>query len=427
MSRLEHAVRFWLATGAGAVGWALGRLIAWCRRQFATPVRNVLVLRTDAVGDLVLFQGAMRALRKLLPDARITLMVPRACGDLVRCGYSVDRCLFICRGAKEGALRLRYSPLERFGVMVRLMGDDYALAIYAAYSREPVGNFLLHQASAARRVAFRGNTQNQFAWQRDRSARQFDIVVESDPRRGHELARYAELIRALGGTPQCVALAARPRLAPPPDAARRAERRVETMRKALHVPSRSAGGESAARLIGLVPGAMYRIKRWPIERFAELLDRVAARRAALGVVVFGTAEERVLGDELSRRLRGCATVWNLCGQTSLADCVALIGRMDALVGNDTSLLHVAIAMDVPTVTIVGGGHFGQFHPWGDPRRHRVVHVPMDCYGCNWRCVHDEPLCIRQIPVARVLAELEQLLKAGTSPPRTLPERHPVHA
>ena len=106
---------------------------------------------------------------------------------------------------------------------------------------------------------------------------------------------------------------------------------------------------------------------------------------------------------------GVTSVVNVCGRTTLAQAVALIARVDLFLGNESSLLHIAVAMDRPEVCILGGGHRGQFFPWGDPAKHQGVSVDLDCVGCNWQCKHDKVRCIEEVSVSQVLATVGDML------------------
>jgi hypothetical protein len=71
---------------------------------------------------------------------------------------------------------------------------------------------------------------------------------------------------------------------------------------------------------------------------------------------------------------------------------------------------------------MGGGHFGRFYPWGDPRRHRTACRTLDCYHCNWRCPYATVRCLEQIRPADVLAEALAAL-AAASDDATVPRPH----
>jgi hypothetical protein len=59
--------------------------------------------------------------------------------------------------------------------------------------------------------------------------------------------------------------------------------------------------------------------------------------------------------------------------------------------------------------IVGGGHYGRFFPWGDPKLARVATKQMDCFGCNWQCKYETMRCIQEIAPESAARELAALL------------------
>ena len=60
-----------------------------------------------------------------------------------------------------------------------------------------------------------------------------------------------------------------------------------------------------------------------------------------------------------------------------------------LIGNDSASVHVASAVNTPSIAFVGGGHYDHFLPYPstlpDIYNPSVVEFKMDCYGCNWKC------------------------------------------
>ena len=70
-------------------------------------------------------------------------------------------------------------------------------------------------------------------------------------------------------------------------------------------------------------------------------------------------------------------------------------------------MHIAISLGIPTVTILGGGHFERFMPYGDYEKNEFVYKKMDCFKCNWKCifnlnVNDKPPCIKNIKLKQVV-------------------------
>jgi len=159
-----------------------------------------------------------------------------------------------------------------------------------------------------------------------------------------------------------------------------------------------------------VPGAEYGpAKRWPAARFAEL-----AQRLDLPVLLLGSGKEAALGDAIiqlahaSQRQNGR----NLAGSTDLLDAFCLIAAAKAMVSNDTGLMHVAAALDVPQVALFGSSSPLHTPPLSDQARviwlknDPAYQPPLDCAPCFQReCPLGHLRCLNDITADRVLQVL----------------------
>ena len=108
---------------------------------------------------------------------------------------------------------------------------------------------------------------------------------------------------------------------------------------------------------------------------------------------------------------------DLTGKTSLKEAIPIVMNASLVIGNETGLTHLAYLSGVPTVCILGGGHFGRFLPWPEfDDIVKCVYKPMDCFQCGWRCKYvnlrkgEVPPCISQISPDNVLEAIEELDK-----------------
>ncbi len=145
-------------------------------------------------------------------------------------------------------------------------------------------------------------------------------------------------------------------------------------------------------LIALAPGSVWRTKRWPW--FPDLARQLPRDHR---IVVIGSAADR----ELAAAIAGAAgtRVVDATGALSLLASAALIGRARVLVTNDSAPLHMASAMNTPTVAVFGPTvpRFG-FGPLADQRAIAEVaglpcrpchaHGPMQCPLTHFRCMRD---------------------------------------
>jgi len=181
----------------------------------------------------------------------------------------------------------------------------------------------------------------------------------------------------------------------------------------------------------IFPGAFHNFRMWPAEKFAEVLSRLVESNHGLAVLC-GGLEERDLCSHIIH-LSGKEAL-NLAGETSLPELVEVIRKAKFLIGNETSAIHIAAAVETPSVCILGGGHYGRFVPYVLEEELCFAPVPvthfMDCFKCNWQCIkpHEKDTtvpCILHISVNNVLNALDHVLSVldkQTLQPQTIAEK-----
>ena len=157
-------------------------------------------------------------------------------------------------------------------------------------------------------------------------------------------------------------------------------------------------------VVALCPGAEYGpAKRWPAEHFAALARRCAEAGAEVWIV--GSANEAALGDAICTSSGRFAV--NLAGRTSLLEAVDLLSAASAVVSNDSGLLHVAAALDVPVAAVYGSTSPDFTPPLG---AHAVaLQRELGCRPCFRReCPLGHTDCLRGLAPAEVFAALGKL-------------------
>ncbi len=147
------------------------------------------------------------------------------------------------------------------------------------------------------------------------------------------------------------------------------------------------------RYIVFCPGAEYGpAKRWPY--FAALSERLQGE-----TVILGSANDR----EAARDILGR----NLVGKTSLDEAIALIAGADYVVSNDSGLMHVAAALGRPQIALFGSSSPKHTPPLSPSAR--VLWLGIECSPCFQRvCPLGHFRCMREMPVERVLKEIQNL-------------------
>ena len=115
------------------------------------------------------------------------------------------------------------------------------------------------------------------------------------------------------------------------------------------------------------PGASLSIRRWPVQHFAAVADRLAAQ--GLQIVLTGSEAEKAVTGAVARHMHYPAM--DLAGRTSLGALAALLSQACVLVCNDTGVSHLAAALGTPSVVVFIATSPGRWAPL-DRKRHRIV-------------------------------------------------------
>jgi|Deesub1362A_J573_1020465.scaffolds.fasta_scaffold00162_21 ADP-heptose:LPS heptosyltransferase len=134
--------------------------------------------------------------------------------------------------------------------------------------------------------------------------------------------------------------------------------------------------------------SMHRM--WGIDRYTSLIGELICRFQA-AVVLIGSAEETGIGHHISASMNNPSLI-NLIGRTSIPVTAGIIKRATLFIGNDSGPLHIALALNVPSVAIFGPTSPDQV--LGDDYRKMccVVSHRVDCSPCYLHMDHHTPSC-----------------------------------
>ena len=319
------------------------------------PAR-VAVMRYGGFGDVLAVTSLVRAIRKRWPDARIDFITDAASTLVLENNDDIDDVVVTPK------LRLGANPrtiLENIARVRDLSREPYDVAFI---THHPIEFQLLALFFRAQyRVGFDINERG-FDFPFTHAA---DVYTAPHPKAeahlaGHFTQHYQKLLQAFTGDEAEIE---RPHVALADDELARARAFVEA--KGI-----------ARNLVIVAPGGSVPVKLWPMDRFAEVVRRLRDRHDVSVMVMVGPDEahhadlfagldERVLFD---------------AGGNSFRENMAIVKLADAMIGNDTGLMHVAAAFGVPGVAIFGptpAAVFGYAH-----LGHRILTADLPCVPCN---------------------------------------------
>ncbi len=167
------------------------------------------------------------------------------------------------------------------------------------------------------------------------------------------------------------------------------------------------GLANASPLIVICPGARSHIKRWSIDGFARVADRLVGELHAQVVFSGEPSEEPVIEEILGLMRQRAHSAVSLVTIRQLG---VLMARARLVITNDSASLHLASAVDVPTVAIFGPTDERKYGPTA--AHHRTIRRRLFCAPCEQALCRFHHECMRFISPGEVLEAAMALLQEG---------------
>ena len=347
----------------------------------ASEIKRVVVRGTNWVGDSVMSVPALRALRRVLPDAEITLVLRPGCKGLFSDATFIDNVLVYDRRNTFSVFSQIREWRKRNFDLALLFQNAFEAALIPFLAGVPVR---LGYATEARQPMLT-NAVDLPDW---RSSK-------------HEVFFYLYLVTAL----EQLLYKTSTICETDPDATLE----VSASRKAEASQLLTSLGINGNRsIVALCPGSINsRAKRWPAESYAALADRLA--NEGRQVLIVGSAKEAEVAQEVMSRMRNQPL--NLTGKTTIDQLTSILAITDLLVTNDTGPAHIAAALGRPTLVIFGPTNPLTTRPLSGLAE--ILRHPPDCAPCMLRDCPIDHRCMTAITVDEVVERSQVLLKRSS--------------
>lgn len=336
-------------------------------------VRKILLVRLRSIGDTVLATPSVFALKRFLPNAQVDVLVEDWVAPLLTSHPYIDNVIVLERGgfmARARAAREIWST--SYDVVYNLHGGTTA-------------TFLTRATGAPHRIGFK---TYQYAQLHNHQAP--SPLLLWGQQKTHSVEQQLAL---LGWTGVPVTDRPRTKLGVNPEAA-------EAINQLL-----TAAGLNDRNIALIHPAAAFATKQWAANNFARVAEFVVER--GLSPVAIAAPHENAVLNALLEE----ATVQVLSYDLSLPEVTALAARSQLFVGNDSGIAHIAAAVGTPSVVVFGSSNRAHWRPWNRASA-EVVFEEMPCQPCHgYFCERfAQPECILRVPVERVVAAIERVLR-----------------
>jgi heptosyltransferase-2 len=333
-------------------------------------IKNILFIRIDRIGDLVLSTPALKAIKKAYQHAKlVVLSSPSNCSLLFNNPY-IDQIIVYDR---------RNKLKDRIKIVRQLREYNFDLAIdpYADYELETALIALL--SGAKKRVGYASYGREVF----------FNIQAPKIKDNQYLVDLTLDILKPLG----IMSANKSPELF-------LSENEKKWARNWL--TKRGIGGKT---LVGIHPGGNYETQRWLPERFAEVAKHLI-RNGYSDVLIFGAPGDKGLVNQICSIVE--AEVPTYIG-SDIRQFASLVCSCKILICNNSGPLHIAVALNIPTISMMGPTNKDRWMPIGDI--HKVLRIDnLPCIGCNLgHCKIKTHDCMRLITSSMVIEAVKNIL------------------
>ncbi|MEI6242250.1 MAG: lipopolysaccharide heptosyltransferase II [Chlamydiota bacterium] len=342
--------------------------------------KNIIIRMPNWIVDFVMATTILPEIRKKFPSAKITAMCKDPLGSLLQKDPNIDELFCFHKPTKN-----LFQRKERKSIIEKLKMGQYDLGILLTNSFSSAWWFWLGQ------VKYRLGYQAHFR----KLLLNLPVPFPKTLKNQHQILSYKMLLESL----DIPVTQTKPYLYISAD-------EVTVAKKLLT----QRGYEEGFPLVGMHASAAYgKAKCWPQSKFQELAKKLLEENPSLYIVFFGDSFASSTVKEIVASLSERAI--NLAGKTSLRDLGALLRSCKVFLTNDSGPMHMAAALQVPTVALFGstsdiltGPEYGE--------KAIVINKKVSCSPCFKReCVRDF-LCMKSIDVEEVLSHVKSFLKDG---------------
>ena len=345
--------------------------------------RNILAVRLDNIGDILMLGPALRAIKETSPAARLTLLASPAGATAAPLLPWIDEVMVWRTVWQDAGGRIPFDPAREYRLISLLAERNFdAALIFTSFSQTPhPAGYVCYLAG----IPLRAGESKEFG------GSTLTTELRGAPDEMHQVERNLRLIEHVGFVARerqlVVAIA-------------------DEARSAVPLLLTSVGLDAQRPYILLHPGASAQARRYPVERFGVVADLLTRRGRA--VLVTGTEREQALIEELRKV---APQVKCLVGGTTLPEYAALVERAALVVCNDTLPLHLADAVGTPEVVLFSGTDYeSQWEPRLTPAT--LLRRDTPCHPCYlMECPIGQP-CLDIAP-EEVVETIERMLSQGS--------------
>lgn len=314
-------------------------LIEKQKKEIKVTSKCLLIIRTDAIGDYVLFRNFLEILAtsEKYKNYKITLLGNQIWKNLAENLDTnwVDNFIWLDRE------RFLNDPIYHTKLILKIRKKSYESVIYPTFSREFFhGDYLVKMTRANQKIAHQGDFLHESEKIRLETQKIYDQLILTPSKTIFEFYRNQLFFENL------------------------LHQKMTLQNPFFPKNVVSPKSQNEGKKIIFFPSANADFRRWSPAYFAKLSDLIAekfAEKMTWKIEILGSSQDAEIGQKIQKLSK--QNIVNECGKTSLIGLIQKIAEADLLISNETVAIHLAACVKTPTICISNGNHLGRFNPY----------------------------------------------------------------
>ena len=338
--------------------------------QLKKPIRAILFIRIDRIGDLVLSTPTIKTLKKSYPKSQLIVLASKANHAVLEENPYVDDTIIY--NAQKGFI-------SKIKVIKRLRKYNFDLAIDSYAGNELKTALIAHLSGAKEKIGFSNYGReiffNKYAIEVNKKQHFVDLTLDVlKPLNIKIDEKFPKIYSS----------------------------EKEWKWSANWIKKKITGIKP---IIGIHPGAHYDSQRWLIDSFAELTNKLL-EDDKYEIIFFGGPDDVELIKRINSQVHKKAIIFI---SPNIREFISLLYYCNIFICNNSGPLHIAVATNTPTISFMGPTVKKRWMPLGDI--HKVLRIDnLQCIGCNCgSCIIKTHDCMRLITPAAVIKNIKKLM------------------